>query len=215
MNRPAKPVRATVAASDGVSSRVYFGEALKLVGSSHLQDMDEAVLVGIVSAAGMGSETVAQNARRALMEVMDGLPADSPDPEIMSASRLLRLLTELLANHLVTDRIVIPLLEVLGFLLSMQAFQRLEGIQQGSPWVACDVFSAVCSPKVSFRRLFALVRKAHFKSKNMQKLHLAIHVYYGLGAVPATRHDTLAQLERMLAHPFPHVCPPPRRPLPC
>lgn len=58
---------------------------------------------------------------------------------------------------------------------------------------------------VSFRTLLSYVQKAHFKSTHIQKLHLALDVYRGLGAIPATRADTLAKVTSMLLHPFPKV----------
>lgn len=39
----------------------------------------------------------------------------------------------------------------------------------------------------------------------MQKLHLALDVYRGLGSIPATRADTLSKVSSMLLHPFPKV----------
>lgn len=39
----------------------------------------------------------------------------------------------------------------------------------------------------------------------MQKLHLAIDVYRGLGNINATRVDTVKKLASMLLHPFPKV----------
>jgi hypothetical protein len=39
----------------------------------------------------------------------------------------------------------------------------------------------------------------------MQKLHLALDVYRGLGVIPVTRADTLAKAVNMLLHPFPKV----------
>lgn len=41
----------------------------------------------------------------------------------------------------------------------------------------------------------------------MQKLHLALDVYRGLGEIESTRADTLAKLTSMLLHPFPKVGP--------
>lgn len=40
----------------------------------------------------------------------------------------------------------------------------------------------------------------------MQKLHLALDVYRGLGDISATRADTLTKVASMLLHPFPKVC---------
>ena len=42
----------------------------------------------------------------------------------------------------------------------------------------------------------------------MQKLHLALDIYRGLGAIPATRADTLTKVSSMLLHPFPKVSEP-------
>lgn len=39
----------------------------------------------------------------------------------------------------------------------------------------------------------------------MQKLHLALDVYRGLGTNPSTRVDTLTKVISMLLHPFPKV----------
>ena len=57
----------------------------------------------------------------------------------------------------------------------------------------------------SFRALLSLIQKAHFKSTHMQKLHLALDVYRGLGTIPSTRTDTLTKVTSMLLHPFPKV----------
>lgn len=39
----------------------------------------------------------------------------------------------------------------------------------------------------------------------MQKLHLALDVYRGLGDITLTRTDTLSKVVSMLLHPFPKV----------
>jgi len=57
----------------------------------------------------------------------------------------------------------------------------------------------------SFRTLLSYVQKAHFKSTHIQKLHLALDVYRGLGTLQAVRTDTLAKVISMLLHPFPKV----------
>lgn len=53
--------------------------------------------------------------------------------------------------------------------------------------------------------LLSYVQKAHFKSTHIQKLHLALDVYRGLGTIPTTRSETLAKVSSMLLHPFPKV----------
>ena len=37
----------------------------------------------------------------------------------------------------------------------------------------------------------------------MQKLHLALGVYRGLGTIEVTRKDTFVKVANMLLHPFP------------
>ncbi|KAF2188170.1 hypothetical protein K469DRAFT_703631 [Zopfia rhizophila CBS 207.26] len=39
----------------------------------------------------------------------------------------------------------------------------------------------------------------------MQKLHLALDVYRGLGTIPSTRADIITKVTSMLLHPFPKV----------
>lgn len=39
----------------------------------------------------------------------------------------------------------------------------------------------------------------------MQKLHLALDIYRGLGTILSTRRDTLVKVMSMLLHPFPKV----------
>jgi hypothetical protein len=67
------------------------------------------------------------------------------------------------------------------------------------------VFRRHLANKDSFRTLLSYVQRAHFKSTHIQKLHLALDVYRGLGSIPATRADTLAKVTSMLLHPFPKV----------
>jgi tubulin-specific chaperone D len=64
-------------------------------------------------------------------------------------------------------------------------------------------FANVANSKHSFRTLLSYVQKAHFKSTHMQKLHLALDVYRGLGTISATRADTITKVTSMLLHPFP------------
>jgi hypothetical protein len=61
------------------------------------------------------------------------------------------------------------------------------------------------TPTPSFRTLLSLTQKAHFKSSHMQKLHLCLDVYRGLGGIDATRADTITKVTTMLLHPFPNV----------
>ncbi|KAH8728677.1 tubulin folding cofactor D C terminal-domain-containing protein [Phaeosphaeriaceae sp. PMI808] len=173
---------------EDVSSRAYFLGAMKMFRSATLNTIQEAICLGFINSAGMGSESVAQNARDALLSFLDPLPAidisESPEPSLADIAACI---LTLLKDNLDNDRVTIPLLETIAFLFDMQILQRL-----------------VSSP-FSFRSLLSLTQKSHFKSSHMQKLHLALGVYRGLGTIPATRMDTLTKVTNMLLHPFPMI----------
>jgi len=52
---------------------------------------------------------------------------------------------------------------------------------------------------------FALVQKAHFKTRSIPKLQAAINVYAGLAHVPSIMDKVLLKLSSMLLHPYPKV----------
>jgi hypothetical protein len=59
----------------------------------------------------------------------------------------------------------------------------------------------------SFRKVFTLVQRAHFKSSNIARLEAAIKVYAAFARLEPLRADVLKKLTSMLLHPFPRVCP--------
>ncbi|KAF1994817.1 hypothetical protein P154DRAFT_475433 [Amniculicola lignicola CBS 123094] len=173
--------------SDGASSYTYFSNALQRCQQPSAFSVREAILLGFVSSAGMGSESVVQNARAALMDTIDLIPTTSDNEDAFSLLHFADCLVGLMKANLDTDRVLIPLLDVLAFLFDMQVFHRM------------------IPTTFSFRNLLSLTQKSHFKSTNMQKLHLALDVYRGLATIPSTRTDTITKVASMLLHPFPKV----------
>jgi len=171
--------------ADDVSSATYFLTTLRLLLRTKYSLVREAICIGYVHSAGMGSESVVQHARAALVDFIDTLPNET-DGETgpFSLIDLVSCLTRLIKENLGDDRRLLPLLEVMAFLFDMQIVQRLP------------------ATRFSFRTLLSLTQKAHFKSTHMQKLQVALDMYRGLGSVPATRSDTLAKVKSMLLHPF-------------
>lgn len=113
--------------TDDVSSHVYFATALSTLQSSPSPAIKEAICIGFASSAGMGSESVVQNSRAALVDFVDALPDTSTsDDQQLSLVDLATCLTTLLKANLDNDRTVIPLLEVIAFLFDMQVLQRLD-----------------------------------------------------------------------------------------
>ncbi|CAN9243043.1 unnamed protein product [Alternaria alternata] len=169
-----------------VSSKAYFLNALGVLAID--PSIRDAICVGFVSSAGMGSESVVQNSRAALLDFVDILPnEDSSDDPRFTLVDFANCFLTLLKENITNDRVLLPLLEVISFLFDMQVMQRL----QSTPF--------------NFRVLLSYTQKAHFKSTHMQKLHLALDVYRGLGDITLTRTDTLSKVVSMLLHPFPKV----------
>ncbi|KAF2708780.1 hypothetical protein K504DRAFT_482284 [Pleomassaria siparia CBS 279.74] len=176
--------------ADGTSSYEYFFNALKILQPTTTSyAVKEAVLLGFVSSASMGSESVVQNSRAALIDAIDLLPISnaSGHGERFSLLDMVTCLTDLIKQNLDCDRILIPLLDVIAFLFDMQILNRL------------------ADTSFNFRTLLSLTQKAHFKSTHMQKLHLALDIYRGLGGIATTHLDTVNKVATMLLHPFPKV----------
>ncbi|OCK83592.1 hypothetical protein K432DRAFT_440727 [Lepidopterella palustris CBS 459.81] len=182
--------RAIIGVTDGVSSYAYFKETLKIFNPSSPEWLKWAIVEGYISSAGMGSESVVQNSRMALVDTIDKLPVDVTPNDARHGCSLLdatNILLELIKWNLANDRILIPLLEVIAFLFDAQILQRLVGTS------------------FSFRSLLSLVQKSHYKSTNIHKLHIALEVYRGLAEVDATRTDVISKVASMLLHPFPKI----------
>ncbi|KAF2739053.1 hypothetical protein EJ04DRAFT_427615 [Polyplosphaeria fusca] len=180
--------QATEATADSVSSYEYFASALTIIHPAVTSSVQEAVLLGVTSSAGMGSESVVQNSRAALLDALDALSDTSTeDSGALSVHSCVACLVGLLKQNLDSERILLPLLEIFAFLFDMQIMHRLT------------------STTFNFRVLLSLTQKAHFKSTHMQKLLSALDMYRGLGTIPSTKVDTIIKVVSMLLHPFPKV----------
>ncbi|KAH7115981.1 tubulin folding cofactor D C terminal-domain-containing protein [Dendryphion nanum] len=174
-------------AVEGVSSYAHFSNALARLKSSTPFLLREDLLLGFISSAGMGSESVVRNSRAALLDAVELLPTSSTKTEELTLLDIANCFTDLLKKSLDIERILIPLMDVIAFLFDMQVMHRL------------------IDTNFSFRNLLSLTQKAHFKSTHMQKLLLALDLYRGLGAITSTRADTLTKVTNMLLHPFPRI----------
>jgi hypothetical protein len=111
--------------SEDVSSTAYFAQALQMLHPPSSPAIQDAICLGLVTSLGMGSESVVQNARAALVAHIDTLPDTSADQ--YSLLTLMTCITSLLKSNIENDRVLIPLLETIAFLFDMQVLQRLEG----------------------------------------------------------------------------------------
>ncbi|KAH6614108.1 tubulin folding cofactor D C terminal-domain-containing protein [Boeremia exigua] len=173
---------------EDVSSQSYFTKALQAMQSTKSSIIREAICQGLVSSAGMASESVVQNCREAVLNFTITLPlTNTSGRNEFTLVDFATCLLDLLKKELENDRVLLPLLEGWAFLFDMQITHRL------------------VSTDFNFRTLLSYIQKAHFKSTHIQKLHLALDVYRGLGTIPAARTDTLAKVTSMLLHPFPKI----------
>lgn len=155
------------------------------------------LLSGYVTSAGVGSESVLLASRRALADFAESLPLHDPTTDSrFTQSDLREGFKSLLHQNLSNDRILIPTLESLGFLLEA----NLLGV---TPPVLED--KTPVEDNFNWRSILVLTQKAHYQSTNVQKLEAAIKVYAGLLDVDSLRAPVTKKLLSMLLHPFPKV----------
>ena len=79
----------------------------------------------------MGSESVVQASRLALAEKLVGLPIEIKDG--FSQLNVINTLLDVFKANVVNDRVVVPLLETVAFLLDAHVLQRL--VSSSFKWV--------------------------------------------------------------------------------
>jgi hypothetical protein len=111
----------------GVSSQDYFGSALwKLSDDTTTKIEKRALLEGYMSSAGMGSESIVQASRLAIFDFFYRLPIEfTSGHQSYTLLEATNTITEILKDNLTNDRVLLPLLTVISFLLDIQVLQRL------------------------------------------------------------------------------------------
>lgn len=135
-----------------------------------------SLLEGFVLSADTGSQDLIRVSRAALIQVCS-----------LSLSHLQSIcsgLVQVLEHNLANDRVLVSVLELVGFLFDMQIFQQAD---------------------IKWSRLFFLVQKAHFKTGNVRKLECCVRVYGGLLELPPVQDEVGKKLKSMLRHTFPRV----------
>lgn len=110
-----------------------------------------------------------------------------PDDRQATLIIFFQVLCTVLSDNLQDDRYAIPTIEFLAFLID-------------SYTINSDV------PDPTFRKVFVLIQKAHFRSSNLARLEAAVKAYAALSRLDNLRTDTLKKLSGLLLHPFPRVC---------
>ena len=107
------------------SSRDYFVTVLNLLSSEMIPLRRRALIEGYSSSAGAGSESLVQASRSALISVLRVMPVDDSTHNYTLLGFAEDLLHVLKANYEV-DRVVVPVLETLTFLLDSGLFLQLQ-----------------------------------------------------------------------------------------
>jgi len=143
------------------------------------------------------------------VDKLETLPINSGDTSLLAFSNTL---LDVFKANLSADRLLLPLLELLAFLLDMQILQRLitttfkyvSGTKREPPLQNPFPLNT-SSNKPRWRTVISFVQKSHYKSNSIPKLHAALATYRGLADIAAIRDDVLAKVTSMLLHPFPKV----------
>lgn len=186
-----------------VSSQEYFAQLLTL------QDIDWLrlpLLQGLATSAISGAEGLVRASRSALTQFLNS-QAEPGRQQILMV--FLQDLSTVLSDNLHDDRFAIPAVEFVAFLIdsyvpvipadSDPRFVNSSSIAYIST-SSTDIFFLF-----SFRKLFTLVQKAHFRSANIARLEAAVKVYAALSRVDSLRDGILKKMTGLLLHPFPRV----------
>ena len=159
----------------------YFLQFLSLC-SDHLTQswVSKPLLEGYATSAGAGSESLLVASRAAFVLYTENL-------DTATLATLCTYLTEVVRENISNDRLAVPTLDFIAFLFEAGILQRLR--DRDFPW----------------KRFFTDVRKAHFKSGNVQKIEAAVKIYAGMMAVPSIRMEVQEKLCSMLLHPYPRI----------
>ena len=146
--------------------------------SSRSARYEEAFLEGFLSICGNGSERVLRKARETLVASIGQRPGQYLDT-------IYEKLSSLLDRGRTDDRLLLPILQTLAFLLTTQPMPD---------WGVAN-----------WRRLLSRVQKSHYQSANVSRLLAAVHCYDGMLPIPAVGLEALKKLQSMLIFPFPAV----------
>ena len=167
------------------SSSDYFRHFLLL---SRIPQFRQDILEDLIVTASSGSESLLVASRAALAAHAEEIMPSQLD-------ELCCTLVDMIKSNVendkvpVNDRLLVPAMDVLGFLFEIGIMERLESV-------------------ANFFSLVILVKSAHHKSLNIRKLEAAIQIYSGILITPSLihlRNDTLLQLTSMLLHQYPKI----------
>ncbi|KAE8442213.1 hypothetical protein EG329_003742 [Mollisiaceae sp. DMI_Dod_QoI] len=157
------------------SSQQYFASLLSLQLQEWWKSCPESLewatnlLEGYVTSADTGSEDLIRASRGALVEFCNNGYGDLICHQLFALTMSK------------VDRVLIPTLEVIGFLFDMQIMQK---------------------SSLNWNIFYNTIQGAHYKSSNVRKLHAVVKIYGGLIEVYP---DAVTKLSSMLLHNYPRI----------
>ncbi|XP_037666539.1 tubulin-specific chaperone D isoform X2 [Choloepus didactylus] len=143
------------------------------------------VLLGLVVSVGGLTESTVRHSTHSLFAYVKQIQGDPRAVESFAGTLL-----QVFQDHLLSDRVSVPLLKTLDQMLAHGCF---------------DVFATQENHPFSVK-LLALCKEEIRKSKDIQKLRSSVAVFCGMIQFPGdVRKKALAQLCLLLCHPFPIV----------
>ena len=182
------------------SSKEYFQFLLNMstdtrfVGAQNYETQwQENLLQGFITSADTGSEDLVRVSRAALAEYCED--------DITNLNSICRGLILILKKNFKNDRLLVPAMEVMGFLFDYHIMQRSSTkYYLSSSFISVDENFRLTV--LSWRNLYALIQNAHYQSGNVRKLEAAVKLYGGLLDVFP---DAVQKLSSMLLHKYPKV----------
>ncbi|KAF9889426.1 hypothetical protein FE257_007328 [Aspergillus nanangensis] len=180
-----------------VSSTGYFLQLLEL---RTIEWLCIPLYQGLATSAVAGAEGLIRASRSALVQNINSYEAGQRQ---VAVTTIISTLLVILSDNLQDDRYAIPVMELLAFLLDGYISSIPECLE---PRLVSPKFSdrdQLDNSGLSFRKLFVVVQKGHFKSTNVARLEAAVRTYATLSRLPPLRADVLKKMTTMLLHPFP------------
>ena len=167
-----------------VSSTAYYRQLLELLKVGWIR---AHIIQGLVSAAAAGPELLGLASRTAIVSYIQD------QPEKLSYhvyAEILAVLTEHLRMSAAEDRLTVPTMELLAFMIDQDL------LRAGARPVYVQHY---------YTELMHVIQIVHQPSSSLQRVEAALQVYSALYTIPETRSKALDKLTRLLLHRYPKV----------
>ena len=149
------------------------------------------LLLGLVSSATSGTEDICRAARSAFVSFMQLLERDNRKELMQATSDII--LGQLETSEAQDDRVVVPLLDFLCFMMDQGLFSS----------------ELIMEPGQYTWDIWVIMRKVHDSSSSLQRIEASMNLYSRLLGNDKCRAPAADKLTRQLLHRWPKVVPTP------